>query len=57
MNADAAQEWALYEARNARANHQYRVSRCAGCLRLPDWDRIHPREWLCVFCEEARKAA
>ena len=57
MNTDAAQEWALYEARNARANHQYRVSRCAGCLRLPDWDRIHPREWLCVFCEEARKAA
>ena len=51
------QESAAYEARNARANHQYRVSRCARCLRLPDFDGIHPNEWLCVFCQEARKTA
>ena len=54
-----AQEWAVYEARNARANHQYRVSRCAGCGNRPAWDFGQKSEWLCVSCqcEEARKIA
>ena len=57
MNTDAAQEWAVYEARNARANHQYRVSRCAHCLKHPSYGFGRVSEWLCDSCrrKERRK--
>lgn len=53
------QEWAIYEARNARAGRAYRTSRCARCLRRPGCDFGHADEWLCATCqhEEARKTA
>ena len=54
-----AEEWAVYEARNARANHQYWLDRCARCGNLPRWNFGHRYEWLCTSCqrEEARKIA